>query len=192
MTNKAKPELNIMLDLETLSTENNAAILSISAVLFSMGTGEIHSEFEHFLKVQPQIEKGAIIDADTVFWWLRQDDEARASLAKGQEKAVMPLVAVQAFVGWLNYELSDDELETVGLYGNGIGADNIWLRNLFAREGITFPLAHWRDRDMRTLIDLFNAGGIKANEPFIGIKHNGLDDCKHQIKICVKAVGRGL
>ena len=44
----------------------------------------------------------------------------------------------------------------------------------------------WLERDVRTLSSL--KPNIKANMKFVGIKHNALDDCKHQIKYCFETL----
>ena len=61
---------NLMIDLETLGTKPNSAILSIGAVYFDKdGLGE---EFYANVDLQDSIDSGFDIDASTVYWWLSQ------------------------------------------------------------------------------------------------------------------------
>lgn len=60
---------HFMLDIETLGTNNNALVVSISAVQFDMSSNEIGDKFEIGLNKEQQLEKGAIIDQSTIDWW---------------------------------------------------------------------------------------------------------------------------
>jgi exodeoxyribonuclease VIII len=60
------------------------------------------------------------------------------------------------------------------------------LRNLYKRCGFEFPTPFWSDRDVRTLVDI---GDVDTSQyKFEGVKHRGIDDCKHQIKYCIDAM----
>ena len=41
----SKPRLDLMLDIETLSTENNTTVIQLSSVAFNITSGDIISEF---------------------------------------------------------------------------------------------------------------------------------------------------
>lgn len=171
-----------MIDIETLSTNSNGLVISISAIEFDLMTGNIGREFETGLKLKDQIAKGAVIDIDTVMWWLDQSKEAQKSLLSLVDEFHVE-IALDNFNIWL------DELEcknkNIRLWGNGATFDNVIVRNLYERHGITFNLPFWCDRDVRTLVDLAD---IQTKDyKFDGIKHNGIDDCLHQIKYCVDA-----
>ena len=76
MTNITNPDQPmVMLDLETLSTQKNAVIVSISAVKFSLAEG-ITEKFK--INVDPFSGKklGLHIDPDTIAWWQKQDKAA--------------------------------------------------------------------------------------------------------------------
>ena len=179
-----RDHLGVMLDLETIGTGANAAVLSVSAVIFSLSSGQRFSEFEEFVDLEGQMAKGATIDSSTFLWWLAQEKQAQALVLSGQERTLPPSIVATMFCQWLKVNLSKKEMTSISLWGNGITADNTWLRNMFAREEVPFPLSFRQDTDMRTLISLAEAEKIKANASFSGVKHNGLDDCKHQVKVC--------
>ncbi len=66
----------IMIDIETLSTEPNAAILSIGAVLFSVEQKKIIRTFTINIKMESSINYGHI-SPETVQWWMEQPYQAR-------------------------------------------------------------------------------------------------------------------
>ena len=82
-----------MLDLETLSTRNDAAIISIGLVKFDQN-GVIDSQgwALDFSKVTGHIDPG------TVKWWMEQSDMARAFSFTGKEDPIVVANAITAFL----------------------------------------------------------------------------------------------
>src|ERR1039458_2426242 len=78
---------NVMLDLETLGTGNDAAIISIGACLFDpRGDGVlIGVDHRFYARVNPasSVEIGMKIDVSTILWWMQQSDAARKSTFEG-------------------------------------------------------------------------------------------------------------
>jgi len=161
---------NIMLDLETLGTRPGSIILAIGAVKF--GNGEISSHFYRRIDPSSSTRHGLTMDADTVMWWLKQDEAARIELTKPGEE--LPAVLAQ-FTKWM----AD---EKALIWGNGASFDNAMLAEAFARVGIPQPWKFWNDRCYRT---------VKATRPDlkpreIGTKHNALDDAASQAEHLMK------
>tara|TARA_R110000851_G_scaffold45642_6_gene111582 strand:- start:33 stop:362 length:330 start_codon:yes stop_codon:yes gene_type:complete len=102
---------HIMVDIETLGTDSNSVIISISAVAFDIVTGKFGNVFEVGISILEQAIHGGVVDNDTITWWASQSKSAKKALTQIQTK---------------DYK-------------------------------------------------------------FDGIKHNGIDDCKHQIKYCSDA-----
>ena len=73
--------MHLMLDLETLSTAGDAAILQIGIVPFEIG-GEGMAGDGLNINVDPDacMMAGLRVDWSTVHWWLNQSAEARATL----------------------------------------------------------------------------------------------------------------
>lgn len=164
-----------MVDIETFGTDSNAVVLSISAVKFDLDTGEIGGTFELALEMKEQMAKGALMDPDTVMWWMSQSKEAQNMLSHLQTVDVD--IALELFN---NFCKGAD-----GIWGNGATFDNVIIRNLYKRHDTDFKLGFWADRDVRTLVAL--SGIDHSTYRFVGVRHNGLDDCLHQIKYCVDA-----
>lgn len=172
---------NVMMDIETFGTDSNSVVVSISAVKFDINTGEMGDTFEVGLDIQSQLDNGAVIDGDTVMWWLSQSKEAQEQLTKLD--AIKVKRALSNFNAFL-YITPD------ALWGNGANFDNVIVRNLYKRHGIEFRVPFWADRCVRTYVDMNKI--YTSNFKFIGTKHNGLDDCKHQIRyMTTKAEANG-
>ena len=168
---------DIMLDLETLSAGSNAVIVSISAVEFTLETGGIGQEYHTGIHVLDQALDGGEISSDTLKWWKEQSKEAKARLC--DTESYPPYSVLEDLNTWilkLGHPVKD-----VRLWGNGAGFDNVILRNLYARSKVNFVLPFRCDTDVRTLVSF--ADEVRSI-PFTGIKHYGIDDCKHQIKMC--------
>jgi hypothetical protein len=70
------------------------------------------------------------------------------------------------------------------VWGNSARFDLGILEVAYTACKMVIPWQFWNERDVRTLVAF--APEIKANEPFLGDKHDPLHDCLHQIKYCHK------
>lgn len=167
-----------MLDLETMGTGSNALITTVSIVQFDLKTGIIGKELELGIDWKEQIKHNAVMDADTIQWWLKQDADAIKDMMR------LPQYKVTNVIAQINGFFIDTDLDlrNVTLWGNGSVFDNVILRNLYERHNAIFPIPFWCDNDVRTLV---NISDINTKDfKFKGIKHRGIDDCKHQINYC--------
>lgn len=167
---------HIMVDLETMSTNPGAAILSIGAVEFNMVTGDTGKEFYCNVDLQSCIDIGLDIEAKTIMWWLKQSYEAREKLAttKGDllQKA---LVDFGKFVE----ECGGQEVE---IWGNGPTFDLTNLAIAYQKTSLAKPWNFSKERCVRTLVS--QSPYIKSVTKFQGVLHDALADCHHQIKYC--------
>ena len=107
--------LNIMLDLETLSTNTNAVILSIGMAAFTIEKG-IFDTFYVNLDIDNQITNGGHISADTLIWWMKQTDDARKIFG---EKKVSPYDAVTLIKRWFFKLMEEQQFHGMQIWGNG-------------------------------------------------------------------------
>ena len=176
---------DIMLDLETLALDNNALVLSIGAVQFDMKTGEVGKTFHISCDILEQLFNGAKIDLSTIKWWSEQDAKAKATILELRSSSPSLIVAhtLQVFNEWISGNF--DNPKNVKLWGNGIAADNVWIRNLYKRHNLNFILPYWCDNDVRTITQLEDYNKVcEVVGEFEGTKHDAIDDCLHQIKMC--------
>lgn len=174
---------DLMLDLETVATGPNAAILSLSAVLFRSSDGLLGREFNRHVDLQSCIDAGLDVDADTLLWWISQGEEARQRVIQGQKYGSCKIAsALELFWLWYRETLSDYRVK---VWGNGPSFDCAIMANLYKKVpcGRELPWSHWNERCVRTVVDLAGGKLFKNSIPFEGVKHDALDDCKHQIKL---------
>lgn len=160
---------NVMIDLETLSTAPDAAIMSIGAVIFDPATGELGDKFHMRVDFKEAVGSGRV-DTDTLKWWIGQSEEAGKDVTSG---TATPLEVLQAFTEFL----PDDAV----VWGNGATFDVTILASAYTR--ITNAVAPWKFsnvRDCRTVEDM--ATGICERSEFEreGIHHQALDDAIYQ------------
>lgn len=166
---------DVMLDFETLGNGRSKCLCQVGAVYFDRVTGELGKELKINIDAVSHIKAGALIDGDTVYWWLAQSDEARQSILAD------PKVDITLAMNQLN-----DFLE---------GADRIWshatfdfvtLQQTLKDLSVKPKFKYKSGLDIRTLVYL--SGMSVSSEARLGIHHDALADCKHQVKYCVKAL----
>lgn len=157
-----------MLDLETLSTRPDAAILTFGACKFSpYRKHDIVDGIYLRISVDAQIALGRHVDDNTVEWWGRQADDVREeALGDGNR------ISLEQFTQELNRFI--------------VGCDNIWaqgpvfdiviLENLYRQLGLPCPWQFWQIRDSRTLL---STHGDPRDKNKAGL-HNALEDCVSQ------------
>ncbi|MDT5429287.1 3'-5' exonuclease [Providencia rettgeri] len=168
---------HLMVDLEGMSTHNNAAIVSIGAVAFEPSTGEIGPTFYQVVDLRSCERASLHIDADTVLWWIKQSAEARAEIVGVSYELEEALADLNLFAERV---LTDD----VQVWGNGVDFDNVILRNAYDAVCLEPFWKHWNNRCVRTIVELGRNAGIdpKRTLEFEGEQHNALADAIHQAK----------
>lgn len=166
---------HVMLDLETLGTSNDAAIISIGACRFKPLARKddkvVHSAVFHF-RINLEGNIGAI-DPETVRWWLEQSQEAQDALLR-PEHSISLRGALGAFDNWIA------QAPVLCLWSNGPTFDEVILRSAFKREGLVFPLSYRASRDCRTIFDLGKI--LNVQDPENTLKHGALADAIFQAK----------
>lgn len=174
---------NIMVDLETMSTLPDAAIVAVGAVEFDeFGTGK---EFSAIIDLDSSMKGGCRIDASTVKWWLQQDDDARAVLYDPKSTladAMHDLITFVADAEWQLNNRSAGEIPTkdrVCVWGNGSDFDIPILANAMRAVGCIVPWKYNSVRCYRTLSAMLP----QVPKPtFDGTKHSALDDARNQAR----------
>ena len=169
--------LDVMVDIETLGTDLNASMIMLAWVVFDMKSLE-RSEFKIYIR-----HNDAVVNIDTLRWWLDTDAELLNDiLAKA---FITEKEAIAEFVRVINLLKKDAD---VYLWGNGILFDNGIIKSKCTYYGIPYPIDYDKDRDVRTLLDLYTTrtGTTKAllKDMFKPSKeHDALADCIAQINM---------
>lgn len=190
---------DIMLDLETFGTNNNAAIVSIGAVGFfadrenaSLYTNSPDSLVQGGQGFRANVNLGdtapdmrGVMDPGAVEFWLKQSDEARAMLVAGPR---MPLgTALQAFAKWVTE--TGTGRHDVRLWSNGPTFDEVIIRAAFERYGFDLPISFRGSRCCRTMLEtaetIANYNRREAAQQFadgVLVAHDALSDAVFQAR----------
>lgn len=170
--------MNIMLDLETLSSRPDACIVAIGATRFSSDGSNLDEpgrghRLKFYVAIDPRSaqDAGGRVDASTVQWWLNQSPEARAVFS---DASPMPIAeALNRFA-----EFCSQPYGPPIVWGNGASFDNIVLRQAYERVGLEAPWSYRNERCYRTLKSL------RPDIPFepVGTAHHALDDAIAQAR----------
>lgn len=165
------------IDMETLSTEHNAALLSIGAVIHDFGTGQQVDTFYANITPESSIAAGLDVSESTKAWWAKQGQSAQDVLSVDQRPLRDVLVD---FAQWLAGHGVQYAI------GNGPRADNQWLESACKAVGMQSPIKYWGDLDMRTLtfIGTHILGLDHWHNTFKGVKHNALHDAINEAEFC--------
>lgn len=169
---------HISLDTESLSLNENPALLSIGAVVFDPhGNDTVESfraaqGFSIVLDLKDQVEGfGRHIDGGTVMWWLRQSKEAQQQVIS--DKPSFFTGALLALSAWITQHGGQE----ARLWTHGAAEDAVWLRSAFRAAFLPFPIHYRNIRDTRTLFELADAPEIIV--PGL-VNHVALDDAIYQ------------
>ena len=160
--------MHLMIDLETLATTPDAAILTIGACKFDPTATDIHSTYYERIVLETQEDYGRVINEDTLAWWSQQDKQIQEdAFGEGTDRI----------------DLRDAMKK---LYTFGLGTTNVWSHGAIfdvviiedicrsLQQAVTWKF--WEVRDTRTLFDL---AGVSVR---IEGKHNALTDAVAQAK----------
>ncbi len=159
--------MDIMLDIETMGTGQDAAIIAIGAVAFkSYG---VVDKFYTQVNLQSSIDAGCSVDGSTVMWWLKQSNEARAAFADNDSAPTIH-DALKHFSYWYG------KVNGEKVWGNGAMFDNAIMSNAYKKCEITVPWKFWNDMCYRTVKNMHKNITIMRT----GTYHNALDDAESQ------------
>lgn len=165
------------IDMETLSTEHNAALLSIGAVIHDFGTGQQVDTFYANITPESSIAAGLDVSESTKAWWAKQGQAAQDVLSVDQRPLRDVLIEFGMWLAGHGVQYA---------IGNGPRADNQWLESACKAVGMQSPIKYWGDLDMRTLtfIGTHILGLDHWHNTFKGVKHNALHDAINEAEFC--------
>lgn len=168
--------LRIMLDLETMSTSANAAIVSIGAC-----ANDGRPDFYMRVDLESCMHAGLKVDASTIQWWMQQSDEARKALFAD----TVPLrAALYEFDFWLGVVLPRIRASEINfkqveceLWAYPAQFDVTILGEAYKALGKKEPWHYRAPRCLRTAAALFpGVERVKADT-----EHDALSDAKAQM-----------
>lgn len=170
---------DVMVDIETTGTGPDAAIISIGAVAFDRAAGVLGPFFYTTINLASAIATGGQVDADTMTWWMKQSEVARAVFTNGPQLGLCE--ALDTFTAWLHDKCAPRE--QIRLWGNGADFDPVILAATYRRIGVKAPWDFWNTRCFRTVRGEHKSIAYERT----GTAHNALDDAisqaLHMLKI---------
>ena len=167
--------IHAMIDLETLSTNPNATVLTVGGVKFDPYTAiNPYQELYFRVDVDSQTKVGRDVMPETLDWWATQAEDIR-------EEAL----------GDNNRISLDDMIKSINKWS--VGVDVFWcqgplfdyaiLQNLYKNIKKPCPWNFWQIRDSRTVFSMMPSDPRKAIQEEM---HNALADCYYQAK-CIQS-----
>lgn len=161
-----------VVDIETLGTHPDSAIISIGAVL-NLPDGEQRTFDSGPIDLTEQLLAGAHIDQKTVQWWMEQSDEARKYFDA-------PSIQLKHALNLLDEFLNSQETQT-DIWAQGPQFDQIVLESAYRRHGLLIPWKYNQWRDVRTLKSFFPDVSFTRSPQHIA--HNALHDALHDSSV---------
>ena len=180
---KSKECIDIMVDIETLGKSPGSVILSIGAVAFDIGTGEINDKFYGVIDLESSLHNGLKVDASTILWWMSDDQqEARNEILKAHEDhgATDICEILIKFSDFIEKNREDDK--NMRVWANPPSFDMMILDTAFDVLYMDIPWKYHEMMDFRTIKNIYE--GDRPEFKISGIKHNALYDATLQAKIC--------
>jgi|TARA_Y100000114_G_C11742130_1_gene319573 hypothetical protein len=162
--------IHAMIDLETLSTNPNATILTVGGVKFDPYTQmKPYSDLYFRVDVDSQTSANRDVQQETLDWWATQPKEIMEEALGDKDRISV-----------------DEAIKRINKFS--VGVDVFWcqgplfdyaiLQDLYKQFGKPVPWQYWQIRDSRTLFSLVPRD---PNEKRTGM-HNALEDCHFQAK----------
>jgi exodeoxyribonuclease VIII len=161
---------DIMIDLETLATSPDAAILTIGAVKFDPFGDDVNdpkcTKFYTRVDLDSCDKIGLVTNDDTIAWWANQSKEAQDEAFRETDRVDI----VDAM-----HQLYKFCWGAKRVWSHGATFDIVICEHIFRKIGKAIPWSFWEVRDTRTLFDI----GINPNRPPV-LKHHALEDAWNQ------------
>ena len=175
---------DLMIDLETLATSNDAAIVTMAAIRFDPHADYSKIKVEDLPPNQVMYKRidldsctalGCKVNEETIKWWATQSKEAQdEAFGDHQRTGVM------------------DAIKQLNKFS--VGVDEFWcqgplfdyaiLQHLYKQMETPVPWNYWQIRDSRTVFNMMPQDPRKNMQTDL---HNALADCYYQAK-CLQKV----
>jgi len=172
----------VMIDIETLSTQSNAVILSIGALKFDR-SGDLPASPEVMDSFYVRVARescemlGMHVDPETVQWWAGQNEEIRHEALENTSERLSIKDALLQLTSWIG--------RSQKIWGHGDDFDCVILSEAYRRCDMKVPWKFWDTRDTRTLFDI---AGVKNSDLPANSKHHPVHDCYRQVAGVLKSL----
>lgn len=161
---------DVMIDLETLATSTDAAILTIGAVKFDPFGRESDDKAMDSFYVRVDLDScdeiGLVTNDDTIEWWSKQSKEAQYEAFENTDRMHIRTAFDQLYKFCWGAQR---------VWSNGAAFDVVICEHVFKKINKATPWSFWQVRDVRTAFDL----GINPQRPPV-TAHHALEDAWNQ------------
>tara|TARA_B110001454_G_C12662945_1_gene410301 strand:+ start:306 stop:845 length:540 start_codon:yes stop_codon:yes gene_type:complete len=163
---------HVMIDVESLSTQPDAVLLTFGAIRFRPSDNDVEKdafEMEHFYRrIDPEscTKLGLRVDEPTMEWWAKQDDDVKAEAFSLEDRCDIADVMK-------DFYMFCKGCDHFWAHGSIFDIMIIETINRILQRGN--PWKFWQIRDTRTLYGLVDMKLPKT------AKHHSLYDCYNQI-----------
>lgn len=187
---QAARRVGIMVDTESLGLGAKCVVTQMALLAFDLDDPtEYLAMEEQFLPITPQTTIKRTIDGDTVLWWMKQADAARAMFERNSGNDFPELIALtQHFFDHIA-SIIEDAAE-VEIWARGTDHDISILKSLSEDLGVKLPWRYDSVRDLRTLMSAAGVGKKDVAERVGNIPHHALSDCKYQLDCYIESQRR--
>lgn len=183
-----QPFEHVMVDIETLGTRPDAAIVTIGAVAFDFDSGGIQDR-KFYVNINPRSAEqvGCSVDIGTVMWWMQQPEAARNALISSN--ALTLTHALTQLTEFLQAVRATNRSGRLSFWANDPDFDAKILATAYQLCGLATPWQFWETRSCRTMLALGQRYKFEAKKelPRTGTHHNAVDDAEYQAR-CIMAV----
>lgn len=164
-----------MCDIEAMGTRSNAPIVSVAMVMFDIATETMGASFCKQIHLATAMRDGAVPDAGTIMWWMRQGDNVRRPIWSGGEdiRDVLRDLSI-----WLGQQCRPEDVRP---WGNSNRFDLGILESAYKRAHIPLPWRWNNERDFRTVRNLNPQVPYNTDDKGEGA-HDPLVDCRFQVE----------
>ena len=165
---------DIMVDIETLGTCNDAVITQIGACYFDRYTGDIGNEFAINVEIGSCLGKGLKVTSGSIKFWLERKENCTFL------KNPIPLGSALGKFGTF--------IDKKAFLWSHATFDMVILAAGYEAVGQGLPYSYRNVRDIRTLTDLARIPYKKeeGEEKKDAKSHDALEDCRYQVGYCVE------
>jgi hypothetical protein len=147
--------IDAVIDIETLSSEPNAAVIGIGVAIIVDGKRSPDDDLE--ILIDPQSARiHGVIDPDTILWWLEQPTMKRA-----WSGTFTTAQAIDGFYAWLESMAERHQRPIDRVWGNAPTFDLSILRAMWRSQFKNWPFPFRGERCFRTALwmaqDLFGS-----------------------------------
>ncbi len=169
---------SVMVDLETMATGPNAAVIQVGFVPFNSRTGEVSEDvFAADVDLHSSILMGGDVDAETIAFWRDQ-----GGLKRGAQPSLSMMTCLRRLSKWF-----EKFPEVKRVWAQGPSFDVAILDGYYRRAKIPAPWAYNSARDTRTAYDLAKELGW-SKPAGTEADHSSIEDCQRQIVCLMSAL----